>query len=134
MTHLDVSKAVDCVWHKGLLAKLPMFGHHHTLIKLIAVREDGFLSNLHLINAGVPQGSVIFPALFLLLSKHQFSSTSSSIHSFADDNYLSSVFSFDSYDYTYGDIPLQRSTTASRFNNDLTVIEKWGEDHLVLSN
>jgi len=22
----DISKACDCVWHKGLLAKLPMFG------------------------------------------------------------------------------------------------------------
>ena len=48
---LDISKAFDSVWHKGLLAKLPMFGLHHTLIKWIgsflsdrsiAVRVDGF--------------------------------------------------------------------------------------------
>ena len=32
---LDISKAFDRVWHKGLLAKLPMFGLHHTLIKWI---------------------------------------------------------------------------------------------------
>ena len=57
---LDISKAFDRVWHKGLLAKLPMFGLHHTLInwicsflsdRSIAVRVDGFLSNLHSINA-----------------------------------------------------------------------------------
>jgi len=29
---LGISKAFDRVWHKGLLAKLPMFGLHHTLI------------------------------------------------------------------------------------------------------
>ena len=51
---LDISKAFGRFWHKGHLAKLPMFGLHRTLIKLIgsllsdrsiAVRVDGFLSN-----------------------------------------------------------------------------------------
>ena len=60
---LDISKAFDRVWHKCLLAKLPMFGLHHTLInwigsflsdRSIAVRVDGFLSNLHSVNTGVP--------------------------------------------------------------------------------
>ena len=32
---LDISKAFDRVWHKDLLAKLPMFGLHHTLINWI---------------------------------------------------------------------------------------------------
>ena len=48
---LDISKAFDRVWHKGLLAKLPMFGLYHTLInwigsflsdRSITVRVDGF--------------------------------------------------------------------------------------------
>ena len=65
---LDISKAFDRVWHKGLLAKLPMYGLYQTLInwigsilsdRSIAVRVDSFLSNLHSINAGVPEGSVI---------------------------------------------------------------------------
>ena len=32
---LDICKVFDRVWHKGLLAKLPMFSLHHTLIKWI---------------------------------------------------------------------------------------------------
>ena len=48
---LDISKAFDRVWHKGLLAKLPMFGLHHILINWIGsflsersltVRVDSF--------------------------------------------------------------------------------------------
>ena len=50
---LDIFKAFDHVWHKGLLAKLPIFGLNQTLIngigsflsdRSIAVRVDGFLS------------------------------------------------------------------------------------------
>ena len=98
---LDITKAFDRVWHKSLLAKLPMFGLHHTLIKWIssflsdrsiAIRVDGYLSNPHSINSGVPQGSVISPVLFILFINDLLSSTSSSIFSFADDTYLSSSF------------------------------------------
>ena len=56
---------------------------------------DGFLSNLHSINAGVPHGSVISPVLFILFINDLLTSTSSNIHSFADDT-LSSSFSFSS--------------------------------------
>ena len=140
---LDISKAFDRVWHKGLLAKLPMFGLHQTLIKWIgsflsdwsiAVRVDGFLSNLHLINAGVPQGSVISPVPLLLFINDLLTSTSSSIHSFADDTFLSSSFSFNPNDHAYSDIPFHRNISASLLSNDMTVIEKWGKDNLVLFN
>ena len=132
---LDISKAFDRVWHKSLLAKLPMFGLHHTLIKwvgsflsdrLIAVRVDGFLSSLRSINAGVPQGSVISPVLFILFINDLLTSTSSSIHSFADDTFLSSSFSFNPNDHASTDIQLHRNISASPLSNDLTVIEKWG--------
>ena len=141
---LDISKAFDRVWYKSLLAKLPMFGLHHTLInwigsflsdRSIAVRVDGFLSNLHSINAGVPQGSVISPVLFILFINDLLTSTSSSTHSFADDTFLSSSFSFNSNDHASTDIPLHRNISASLLsNNYLTVIEKWGKDNLVSFN
>ena len=140
---LDISKAFDCVWYKDLLAKLPMFGLHHTLIKWIgsflsdrsiAVRVDGFLSNLHSINAGVPQGSVISPVLFILFINDLLTSTSSSIHSFADDTFLSSSFSINPNDHASTEIQLHRNSSASLLSNDLTVIEKWGKDNLVSFN
>ena len=132
---LDISKAFDRVWRKGLLAKLPMFGLHHTLInwigsflsdRSIAVRVDGFLSNLHSFNAGVPQGSVISPVIFILFINDLLTSTSSSIHSFADDTFLICSFSFNPNDHASTDIQLHRNISASLVSNDLTVIEKWG--------
>ena len=116
---------------------------HHTLInwigsflsdRSIAVRVDGFLSNLHSINAGVPQGSVISPVLFILFINDLLTSTSSSIHSFADDTFLSSSFSFNPNDHASTDIQLHRNISASLLSNDLTVIEKWGKDNLVSFN
>ena len=116
---------------------------HHTLIKWvgsflsvgsIVIRVDGFLSNLHSINAGVPQGSVISPVLFILSINYLLTSTSSSIHSFADDTFLSSKFLFNQNDHASTNIQLHRSTSASFLSNDLTVIEKWGKDNLVLFN
>ena len=140
---LDISKAIDCAWHKGLLAKLPIFGLNQTLIdwigcflsaRSIAVRVDGFLSNLYSINAGVPQGSVIFPVLLILSINALLTSTSSSIHSFADDTFLRSSFSFNPNDHASNDIQLHRNISASLLSNDLTVIEKWGKDYLISFN
>ena len=57
---LDIFMAFDRIWHKGLLAKLPMHGLHHTLItwissflsdRSIAIRVDGYLSS-----SGVSKG------------------------------------------------------------------------------
>ena len=72
----------------------PWFGLYHNLIawiarflsaRSIADRVDGFLSKPHPINLGVPQGSAISPAIFLLFITDLLSSASSSIFSFADD-------------------------------------------------
>ena len=143
MISLDISKAFDRVWHKGRLAKLPMFGLHHTLITWIssflsdrstAIRVDGYLSKPHYINSGVPQGSVIFPVLFILFINDLLSSTSSSLFSFADDTYLSPSFSSNPPHLAYSTISPYRNTSASHPTNDLTHVEKWGNNNLVKFN
>ena len=140
---LDISKAFDRVWHKGLLAKLPMFGLHHTLNtwissflsdRSIAIRVDGYLSKPHSINSGVPQGSVISPVLFIFYINDLLSSTSSSIFSFADDTYLSSSYSSSPQHFAYSNVSPYRNTSASLLTNDLTNVEKWGDDNLVKFN
>ena len=102
MISLDISKAFDHFWHKGLLAKLLMFGLHNNLTnwiasfpsdRSIAIRVDGFLSEPHSINSDVPQGSVISPVLFILFINDLLSSTSSCIYSFAYVTYLCSSLS-----------------------------------------
>ena len=78
--------------------------------------------------------SVISPVLFILFINDLLTSTSSSIHSFADDTFLSSSFSFNPNDHASTDIQLHRNISASLLSNDLTVIEKWGKDNLVSFN
>ena len=140
---LDISKALDRIWHKGLFAKLLMFGLHHTLIKWIfsflsdrsiAMRVDGYLSNPHSINSGVPQGSFISPVLFIFFIDDLLSSTSSSIFSFAEDTYLISSFLSNLQHLAYSTISPYRNTTASLLTNDLTNVEKWGSVNFVKFN
>ena len=77
--------------------------------------------------------TVISPVLCTLFINDLLTPTSSSIYSFADNNFLSSSFSFNPNDHASTDIQLHRNTSASLLSNDLTVIEKWGKINLVSS-
>ena len=140
---LDISEAFDCVWHKGLLAKLPMFGLHHTLIqwiasflfdRSIAIRSDSFISKAHSINSSVLQGSVISPVLFILFINNLLSSTFSNIYSFADDTYFSLSFSSNCLQLAYSNILYYRNTSALLLTNEVTNIRKSVSSNLVKFN
>ena len=72
---LDISKDFERVWHAGLLHKLKSYGILGQIFGLISsffsnrrlqVVLDGKSSQEYPVNAGVPQGSIGCPTLFLL--------------------------------------------------------------------
>ena len=72
---LDISKAFDRTWHDGLLHKLHKIGitgnawrwcRAFLADRKIRTVQDGLASDWQAINAGVPQGSVLSPFLFLV--------------------------------------------------------------------
>ena len=72
---LDISKAFDKVWHKGLIYKLRQYGFTGNLLTLLTDflsnrKQRVVLNRQHSswadIKAGVPQVSILGPLLFLV--------------------------------------------------------------------
>ena len=97
---LDISKAFDRVWHAGLLHKLKSCGISGQIFGLISsflsnkhlwVFLDGKCSQEYLVNARVPQGSILGPILFLLYINDFPDDVICNIVIYADDNSLWSL-------------------------------------------
>ena len=118
-----MSKAFDKVWHEGLIFKLQQNGIEGKLLDLLhnylnnrkqRVVINGFESNLGDIKAGVPQGSVLGPLLFLIYINDLEDGIKSSINFFADDTSLFSIVRD----------PL---ISAEELNHDLSLINQWAK-------
>jgi hypothetical protein len=96
---LDVSQAFDRVWHSGLLYKIKQFlpPPYFQLLKSylsdrqFQVRVGNEKSELQPIKAGVPQGSVLGPTLYILYTLDLPTSTNTTVGTFADDTVILSV-------------------------------------------
>ena len=118
---LDISKAFDKVWHEGLLLKLKSNGIDGQLYSLIEnflynryqrVVLNGKASSWERVSAGVPQGSVLGPLLFLVYINDLAEGITSKVKFFADDTSMFQVVS---------DV----DTTADALNRDLAIIQNW---------
>ena len=118
---LDVAKAFDQVWHKGLILKLCRANIPLNLSKLIQsflhersfqVAEGGELSQARGTNCGVPQGAILSPTIFNLYVNDLPSSPQSQIFMFADDTALAAQ----SWNGNYAVRKLQ---------THLSLLEKW---------
>ena len=118
---LDISKAFDKVWHKGLLFKLKQNGISGKLLNFLGsylnnrkqrVILNGFYSEFSSIESGVPQGSVLGPLLFLVYINDLEKNIKSNVKFFADDTMLYSIVK-------------DPVLTASDLNHDLAAIHQW---------
>ena len=127
---LDISKAFDRVWHRGLLAKLKSLGVNGPMLiwfeSYLSDRKqrvviDGECSDWQNIQAGIPQGSVLGPLLFLIYINDIVNNISTECFLFADDSLLLDEV----------ESPVD---SARKLNCDLSSISTWAERWLVTMN
>lgn len=126
---LDISKAFDRVWHRGLLSKLKSLGIQGSLYDWFEsylsdhqqrVVVEGANSDWRRIEA-VPQGSVLGPLLFLIYINDLPDAINSDCFLFADDCFLLNEVT-------------SPNVSASVLNNDLKSIASWANRWLVTMN
>ena len=127
---LDITKAFGRVWHEGLLYKLKSMdisGELYNLLenyllcrfqRLVLNRQT---SSRRLVLAGVPQGSILGPLLFLVYINDLPNGLESNAKLFSDDI---SLFT----------IAKDKNESANIFNDDLQLISKWAYKWKILFN
>ena len=127
---LDMSKAFNKVWHEDLLYKLKSMGisgeFYDLLVNYLSGRLqrvilNGQTSSWRPILAGVLQGSILGPFLFLIYINDLPSRLKSNDKLFADDT---SVFT----------IVKDENESANVLNNDLSLISEWAFNLKMLFN
>lgn len=96
---LDVAQAFDKVWHEGLNHKLKTLlpKQFSEILRLylaerhFRIKQEGAYLNLKEIKAGVPQGSVLGPILYLLYTSDIPTLKNNTIATFADDTAILAV-------------------------------------------
>ena len=129
---LDFRKAFDRVWHAGLLFKLEKIGIKGKLLAWFGsylqnrqqyVTIQGSVSSTKQIMAGVPQGSVLGPLLFLIFINDIGLGIASNIQLYADDTSL------------FKTVKKGKMVKAvDTINNDLAIIHKWCQRWLMQIN
>ena len=129
---LDISKAFDKVWHAGL-HKFKSYGISGQIFSLISsflsnrrlrVVLDGTSSQEYPVNAGVPQGSILGPTLFLLYINDLPDDVICDIAIYADDTTLY-------YRCDQASDLWQQLELASELESDLRDTVDWGKKWLV---
>ena len=130
MIFLDISKAFDRVWHKGLLFKLKCLGVGGSFFAWIddylskrnqRVVLNGQESTIMCTNAGVPQGSILGPFLFIIFMNDIEETITSDMYIFADDTTLTKTYDL-------------LSEAESCLNGDLNTISQWATKWMVNFN
>ena len=133
---LDISKAFDKVWHAGLLHKLKAYGVSGPFLDIIKsflsdrkirVVLDGQSSSSYSINAGVPQGSVLGPTLFLIFINDLPDNILSKLAIYADDTTVYSCLG------KTNDV-FDKVEMAAELEVDLRTVVEWGDKWLVTFN
>ena len=116
-----ISKAFDKLWHDGIIYKLTQNGISENLLNLLddflKERKQRVVLNAEVslwknINAGVPQGSILNPLLFLIYINDLTEGLTTKVKLFADDTSLFSVVH-------------DTETSAKDLNKDLKIISNW---------
>ena len=117
---LDISKALDKVWHKGLIYKFRKYGFTGNLLThstyFLSNRKQRVVLNGHSsladIKAGAPQVSIQRPLLFLVYINNLTENLHSNPKLFADDTSLFAAVT-------------DEALSNSHLNDDLSKINNW---------